>query len=52
MRFASPLTPAWEPAGAEFGEQLLAALVMEIVTINAWNRICVTTRMVPESYKG
>jgi alkylhydroperoxidase family enzyme len=29
------------------GETDLAALVMVITVINAWNRICVTTRMTP-----
>jgi AhpD family alkylhydroperoxidase len=42
----------WTLAGKHFDEPALAALVMAIVTINAWNRICVTTRMVPESYAG
>lgn len=39
----------WEQAGKHFGETELAELVMVIVTINSWNRICVTTRMQPGS---
>ena len=42
----------WEQAGKHFDEAGLGALVMSIATINAWNRICVATRMVPESYQG
>jgi AhpD family alkylhydroperoxidase len=41
----------WKRATGHFTDELLAQLVMAIVTINAWNRICVTTRMVPESFK-
>jgi AhpD family alkylhydroperoxidase len=37
----------WQEAEKHFGETDLAALVMVITTINAWNRICVTTRMTP-----
>jgi AhpD family alkylhydroperoxidase len=39
----------WAEAGRHFAEAELADLVMQIVVINAWNRICVTTRMPPES---
>jgi AhpD family alkylhydroperoxidase len=42
----------WERAAKQFGEQRLAELVMVILTINAWNRIGVATRMVPRSYAG
>lgn len=37
----------WELAGKHFDEADLAALVMVVTVINAWNRICVTTRMSP-----
>ena len=40
----------WAQAGKQFDETALAALVMLITTINAWNRIGVSTRMVPRSY--
>jgi AhpD family alkylhydroperoxidase len=40
----------WAQAGKHFDEKALAALVMLITTINAWNRIGVSTRMVPRSY--
>ncbi|CAM3536993.1 carboxymuconolactone decarboxylase family protein [Occultella aeris] len=40
----------WEAARAQFGDEDLAALIMLITMINAWNRIGVTTRMVPESF--
>jgi alkylhydroperoxidase family enzyme len=42
----------WQRAAKHFDDRLLAELVMVIVTINAWNRICVTTRMLPESYEA
>jgi AhpD family alkylhydroperoxidase len=42
----------WEEARRHFTEEELAALVMAITTINAWNRIGVTARLVPESYKN
>ena len=41
----------WQEAAAHFEPQELGALVMEITTINAWNRICVATRMVPGLYE-
>ena len=41
----------WQEAATHFGPQELGALVMEITTINAWNRICVSTRMVPGLYE-
>jgi AhpD family alkylhydroperoxidase len=37
----------WQIATKHFGEADLAALLMVITVINAWNRICVTTRMTP-----
>jgi AhpD family alkylhydroperoxidase len=39
----------WNEAGKHVGDTGLAELVMAITTINAWNRICVATRMVPDS---
>jgi len=41
----------WQQAAKHYDEQRLAELVMLIATINAWNRIGVATRMVPESYQ-
>ncbi|MER7503748.1 carboxymuconolactone decarboxylase family protein [Nonomuraea pusilla] len=41
----------WAEASAHFTEQELAALVVAVGTINAWNRFGVATRMTPESYK-
>jgi AhpD family alkylhydroperoxidase len=42
----------WAQATKHFDERSMAALVMAIATINAWNRIGVATRMVPESYQA
>ncbi|MEU9835574.1 carboxymuconolactone decarboxylase family protein [Streptosporangium sp. NPDC048047] len=42
----------WEEAARHFEPPLLAALVMAISTINAWNRICVTTRKVAGSLRN
>ena len=42
----SPLFDARERAVlAQLGETLLAQCLMQVVTINAWNRIAVATRM-------
>ncbi|MGP3917408.1 carboxymuconolactone decarboxylase family protein [Nonomuraea sp. 10N515B] len=41
----------WEQAAAHFTQQELAALVVAVATINAWNRMGVAARMTPESYK-
>ena len=38
----------WEKAEESFGEKDLANILMAIVTINAWNRIAVSTRMIPK----
>jgi AhpD family alkylhydroperoxidase len=48
----SPRVPdaVWDNAAQHFDEETLAQLVMLIATINAWNRIGVGTRMVPESW--
>ncbi|MGC3943680.1 MAG: carboxymuconolactone decarboxylase family protein [Chryseolinea sp.] len=35
---------AYKQAVADFGEEYVAALIMEVVTINAWNRISIATR--------
>lgn len=32
----------------ELGEKYLAQVIMAVIVINAWNRIAVTTRMIPE----
>src|SRR5918999_1105003 len=37
----------WEAAAGEFEPTELAELVFAIAAINAWNRLCVSTRMVP-----
>ncbi|NED16407.1 carboxymuconolactone decarboxylase family protein [Streptomyces sp. SID9124] len=37
-------------AAKHFGEEELAHLIGAIITINAWNRFAVTTRMVPGHY--
>jgi AhpD family alkylhydroperoxidase len=42
----------WAAAEAQFDEETLAALVVAIATINAWNRYGVTTRMVPRSLRS
>ena len=41
----------WATAAKYFDEHTLAALVYAIATINAWNRICVATHQIPESFK-
>ena len=38
----------YDAALATLGEQVLAQAIMQIVTINAWNRIAVATQMVHE----
>ena len=37
----------WEEASSHFGTDELAQLVWAITVINAWNRIAITTRMLP-----
>jgi AhpD family alkylhydroperoxidase len=37
----------WEEASAHFEQDELAQLVWAITVINAWNRIAITTRMLP-----
>lgn len=41
----------WETAAAHFDEKALALLVTTIATINAWNRINVTTRQLAGSHR-
>jgi AhpD family alkylhydroperoxidase len=41
----------WERARASLGEGELAQLVLAITTINAWNRILITTRVEPGHYR-
>jgi AhpD family alkylhydroperoxidase len=41
----------WDAAAKHFGEPELAALVMAIAAINAWNRIGVSTQLVAGSYR-
>ncbi|WP_203976497.1 carboxymuconolactone decarboxylase family protein [Planotetraspora silvatica] len=41
----------WQEAAEHYDEESLAALVVAIAAINAWNRISVTTRAVPGSYR-
>jgi len=42
---------AWQAAAAEFSEEELAQLLWAIVTINAWNRIAISTRLEPGRYR-
>ncbi|HEV2782381.1 MAG TPA: carboxymuconolactone decarboxylase family protein [Actinophytocola sp.] len=41
----------WDKAKEQFDEQTLAALVVAIATINAWNRYGVTLRLVAGSHR-
>ncbi len=41
----------WEEATKHYDDETLSALVVAIATINAWNRIGVTTRMVAGSLR-
>lgn len=41
----------WDEASGQFEPDELAQLVWAIVTINAWNRIAISTRMLPGSYE-
>ncbi|HEU5472325.1 MAG TPA: carboxymuconolactone decarboxylase family protein [Actinophytocola sp.] len=43
--------PVWAEAQRHFDEPTLAALVVAIATINAWNRFGVTLRMVAGSHR-
>ncbi|WP_231974354.1 carboxymuconolactone decarboxylase family protein [Pseudonocardia sp. HH130630-07] len=42
----------WDEAAAVFDERSLALVVTTIATINAWNRISVTTRQIAGSHRG
>lgn len=42
----------WSAVVAQRGDDGAGQLVMEIVTINAWNRIAIATRLDPSSLKG
>jgi len=42
----------WEEAAKHYEPEVLAALVVTISTINAWNRIAVTTRMTPGALRS
>lgn len=41
----------WDDVARHYDEPQLAALVMAVATINAWNRICVSTRQVAGSMR-
>lgn len=41
----------WDEAADHYDEESLAALVMAIAAINAWNRINVSTRQIAGSYR-
>jgi AhpD family alkylhydroperoxidase len=41
----------WERASTQFDEWELGQLVFAITTINAWNRLCITTRLEPGHYR-
>ncbi|MBV2362933.1 carboxymuconolactone decarboxylase family protein [Streptomonospora nanhaiensis] len=43
--------PVWEEAARHYDEETLAALVLAVAAINFWNRVAVTTRMVPGSHR-
>jgi AhpD family alkylhydroperoxidase len=40
----------WDEAGRDYDERALAALIIEIATINTWNRLNVATRQVAGSW--
>ncbi|NES81611.1 MAG: carboxymuconolactone decarboxylase family protein [Moorea sp. SIO2B7] len=40
----------YEEVNRYFSETEIAKLLMAIVTINAWNRIAITTKMIPGAY--
>ncbi len=42
----------WAAAAEQFADDELAHLVMQIATINAWNRIAVTARSLPASWSA
>jgi alkylhydroperoxidase family enzyme len=42
----------WDEAAARFDEEELAALVIKIAAINAWNRLQITTKAEPGHYQA
>jgi AhpD family alkylhydroperoxidase len=42
----------WDDAAQHYDEAQLGALVLAIAAINAWNRLCVTTRQVSGDWVG
>jgi AhpD family alkylhydroperoxidase len=42
---------AFEAARAQFDDEELAQLIWAITAINAWNRVAITTRMLPGEYQ-
>jgi AhpD family alkylhydroperoxidase len=42
----------WDLAAAAFSEEELGALLWQIIAINAWNRLAISRRTVPESLVG
>ncbi|NRQ31613.1 carboxymuconolactone decarboxylase family protein [Nonomuraea sp. NN258] len=42
----------WAQVTAHFTEEESAALIVAVASINAWNRMGVSARMIPESYKS
>lgn len=62
LRFADAIThidgeesvpdELWTEVTRHRGEAGAGQLLMEVVTINAWNRIAITTRLDPRSLKG
>jgi AhpD family alkylhydroperoxidase len=42
----------WDAAAAVFSEAELGALLWQIIAINAWNRLAIAQRSVPESLAG
>jgi AhpD family alkylhydroperoxidase len=50
---ADPVPDAiWDEAARHYDERALAALVVTIAAINAWNRLNVTTRQLTGSFRG
>ena len=43
--------PVWDAAAEQFDEEELAQLLWAAVTINAWNRVAIATRMEPGRYE-
>ena len=42
----------WDEAAANYGEEALAALVVDIAAINAWNRLNAATRQIAGAWAG